>query len=46
MPVYNGVGSIEEALAALDKQTYRNFKLVVSDNASTDGTWEILRDWA
>ena len=46
MPVYNGAGSIEEALAALDKQTYRNFKLVVSDNASTDGTWEILREWA
>lgn len=46
MPVYNGIDFIERALAALLEQTYRNFTLLVSDNASDDGTWELLQDWA
>jgi glycosyltransferase involved in cell wall biosynthesis len=37
---------VEEALAALSAQTYENWRLFVSDNASTDKTWEILRRWA
>ena len=43
MPVYNGMEFIEQALAALSKQTYANFVLLVSDNQSTDGTWNLLR---
>lgn len=46
MPVYNGTAYIEQALAALLDQTYRNFTLLVSDNGSNDGTWEILQGWA
>lgn len=46
MPVYNGAAYLEQALGALLEQTYRNFTLLVSDNASDDGTWEILQDWA
>jgi len=46
MPVYNGADYIERALTALSEQTYRHFSLFISDNASTDGTWEILQKWA
>lgn len=46
MPIYNGVAHIEEALAALTEQTYQNYRLIISDNASTDGTWDILQAWA
>ena len=46
MPVYNGAAFIEQALKALLAQTYRPFTLLIADNASTDGTWDILQDWA
>ncbi len=46
LPVYNGAAHIERALGALLDQTYPNFTLLVSDNASDDGTWEILQSWA
>lgn len=46
MPVYNGVQFIEEALQSLLAQTYENFELLISDNASTDGTSEICRAYA
>ncbi len=46
MPVYNGAAYIDQALAGLVEQTYRNFTLHVSDNASEDETWKILEKWA
>ena len=46
MPVYNGAAYIEQALTGLVDQSYRNFTLHISDNASDDGTWEILEKWA
>lgn len=46
MPVYNGAAYIEGALAGIAEQSYPDFALLVSDNASDDGTWEILQDWA
>lgn len=41
LPVYNGERHISAALEALLGQTYEDFELIVSDNASTDGTSEI-----
>ena len=41
VPVYNGQDKIERALYSLLNQTYRNIRVSISDNASTDNTREI-----
>lgn len=46
MPVYNGEHFLEQALCAISRQTYEHWTLLVSDNASTDGTWAILQEHA
>ncbi|MDP2246876.1 MAG: glycosyltransferase family 2 protein, partial [Nitrosomonadales bacterium] len=46
MPVYNGAAYIREALEALLSQTFKNFELIISDNASTDDTQRVCEDYA
>lgn len=46
MPVYNGAEYIRETLDALLAQTFTDFELIISDNASTDETAEICREYA
>lgn len=46
MPVYNGEQYLAEALDALLGQSYEDFELIISDNASTDGTADICRRYA
>ena len=41
LPVYNGAKYLAQSLDALLGQTYTDFELIISDNASTDGTAEI-----
>jgi glycosyltransferase involved in cell wall biosynthesis len=43
LPVYNASRYLPVALDSLLSQTYENFELVISDNASTDDTEEICR---
>lgn len=43
MPVYNGERFLSESLASLLAQTFGDFELIISDNASTDGTSDICR---
>lgn len=43
LPVYNGETLIRSAVDSLLAQTYRDFELIISDNASTDGTEAICR---
>lgn len=43
LPVYNGEEYLAESLEALLGQTYEDFELIISDNASTDGTADICR---
>lgn len=38
MPVYNNAGFVDEAIKSLINQTYTDWMLLISDNASTDGT--------
>ena len=46
MPVYNGEAFLSAALDALLAQTFADFELVISDNASTDATQAICEDYA
>ncbi|HEY0946100.1 MAG TPA: glycosyltransferase family 2 protein [Opitutaceae bacterium] len=46
MPVYNGERHIGRAIRSILAQTYRDFQLLVVDNASTDRTAEIVQDFA
>lgn len=41
LPVYNGERYLDASLEALLGQTYDDFELIISDNASTDGTADI-----
>lgn len=43
MPVYNGEKYLAEAIEAILAQTYPNFELIISDNASIDNTETICR---
>lgn len=45
LPVYNGEQFLAESLDALLGQTYGDFELLISDNASTDATEEICREY-
>ncbi len=38
LPVFNGGKSIERAIKSIQSQTYRQFQVLISDNASTDAT--------
>jgi glycosyltransferase involved in cell wall biosynthesis len=46
MPVWNGERFISQAIESLLAQTYDDFELVISDNASTDATADICRAYA
>ena len=46
VPVYNRVNIIAETLDSALAQTYKNIEIIVVDNASTDGTWEVICDCA
>jgi glycosyltransferase involved in cell wall biosynthesis len=46
MPVYNGEDTLRRALDSLLGQSFADFELVISDNASTDGTESICREYA
>ena len=46
MPVYNGGKHLPEAIRSFLAQDFANFELIISDNASTDRTAEIARDFA
>lgn len=45
IPTYNSASYLRETLDSLLEQTYAHREIVVSDNASTDGTHVILREY-
>jgi len=42
MPVFNSIKTIEQSINSLIFQTYSNWKLIVIDNHSNDGTFEFI----
>ena len=46
MPVYNAEKTIKKAITSLLAQTFRNFELIISDNASDDETANICKRFA
>jgi glycosyltransferase involved in cell wall biosynthesis len=46
LPVYNGEKTIRRSIESVISQTYQEFKLIISDNASTDSTQTICEEYA
>jgi glycosyltransferase involved in cell wall biosynthesis len=46
MPLYNEARWLRQALDALCAQTFTDWEMIVSDNASTDITWDVLQEYA
>jgi hypothetical protein len=46
LPVYNGDAYLGEAISSILGQTFNDFELVITDNASIDATEVICRDFA
>lgn len=46
LPVYNAERYLRHSVESMLEQTFGDFELVISDNASTDATWEICSEYA
>jgi glycosyltransferase involved in cell wall biosynthesis len=46
MPVYNGERYLPQAIDSVLSQTFADLELIISDNASTDATADICREYA
>ena len=45
VPVYNSIQYIKHCLYTCVTQDYENFKVVVVDDCSDDGTWEVIKNF-
>ena len=45
IPVYNGELLMKKCIESVLSQTYENFELIISDNASTDSTPDICKEF-
>ena len=45
IPMYNAQKTIEKSLAALEKQTFRDFEVVIVDDGSTDKSPDIVKSY-
>lgn len=46
LPVYNGENFLEDAINSILNQTFKDFELIISDNASTDATEQICKKFS
>jgi glycosyltransferase involved in cell wall biosynthesis len=46
MPVHNALPFLDESIRSILEQTLTEFEFVMLDDASTDGSTEVLRQWA
>lgn len=45
MPVHNALPFLDESISSILEQTFTDFEFVILDDASTDGSDRVLRDW-
>jgi glycosyltransferase involved in cell wall biosynthesis len=46
LPCYNAVSTLDEALESIASQTLDDYEVVAVDDGSTDGSLQLLNDWA
>lgn len=46
MPVYDVEKYLSKCLDSLLAQTWRNLEIIVVDDGSPDGSWDIMQDYA
>jgi glycosyltransferase involved in cell wall biosynthesis len=46
MPVHNGLPFLSESIGSILAQSFSDFEFVILDDASTDGSLELLREWS
>jgi hypothetical protein len=46
MPVHNAMPHLDQAVESILGQTFSDFEFVILDDASTDGSWERMKEWA
>lgn len=46
MPVYDVGKYLSKCLDSLLAQTWRNLEIIVVDDGSPDGSWDIMQDYA
>ena len=46
MPVHNALPFLNESIRSILEQTLTDFEFVILDDASTDGSLELLREWS
>ena len=46
MPAYNSEAYIEEAIQSVLSQTYKNFEFIIINDASKDGTLNVIKNYA
>ena len=45
LPVYNNKEDVLNAIQSVIDQTFTDWELIIIDDASTDGTWDVLNDF-
>lgn len=45
MPVYNAGDFLVDAIESILAQTYKNFEFIIVDDASIDGSWQIIQKY-
>ena len=46
MPLYNSKSTLEKAIKSILSQSYKNYELIIVDDFSTDGSYEIIKKFA
>jgi len=46
MPLYNSKSTLEKAIKSILGQSYKNYELILIDDCSTDGSYEIVKKFA